>query len=75
MELSVLKIFAVRIFRVACVELGKRLFYQRVAAIVDKQIEDDERCRGWFAEFVDAAGGGMNAHQQVVEGERLPTRE
>ena len=37
------------------------------ARFIHQQIENDVDARGFLAEFRDAAGRGMNAHQQIVE--------
>src|SRR5579872_5474731 len=44
-------------------------FDQRFTAIVHQEIEDDEGGGSGFAQFLDAAGGGMNAHEEGVKGE------
>ena len=45
------------------------------AAIVYQEIEDDEGRRSGFAKLFDAAGGGMNPHQEGVEGELPALRD
>lgn len=49
--------------------LGEREINERLAAIVYEKVEDDERGRSVFGQLLDAAGRGLDAHQERVEGE------